>query len=86
MSQAYFYTLIPNKGGRLELVAIAIPDDGDYESPEAVWHSSRTADGHWTNPAESLGKPALRHQAWIAASQSCGPVSLPPDAAVQQQP
>jgi hypothetical protein len=61
MSQAYFYTLIPNKGGRLELVAIAIPDDGDYESPEAVWHSSRTADGHWTNPAESLGKPQ-----WLA--------------------
>jgi hypothetical protein len=29
---------------------------------------------------------ALRHQAWIAASQSCGPVSLPADAAVQQQP
>jgi hypothetical protein len=29
---------------------------------------------------------ALRHQAWIAASQSRGPVSLPPDAAVQQQP
>jgi hypothetical protein len=29
---------------------------------------------------------ALRHQAWGAASQSCGSVSLPPDAAVQQQP
>jgi hypothetical protein len=29
---------------------------------------------------------ALRHQAWGAASQSCGAVSLPPDAAVQQQP
>jgi hypothetical protein len=30
-------------------------------------------------------KMALRHQAWGAASQSCGLVSLPPDAAVQQQ-
>src|SRR5919106_2111441 len=29
--------------------------------------------------------PALRHQAWMASSQSCGPVSLPPDATVQQQ-
>jgi hypothetical protein len=26
---------------------------------------------------------ALRHQAWGAASQSCGLVSLPPDAAMQ---
>jgi hypothetical protein len=29
---------------------------------------------------------ALRHQAWGAVSQPCGPVTLPPDAAVQQQP
>jgi hypothetical protein len=28
---------------------------------------------------------ALRHQAWMASSQSCGLVSLPPDATVQQQ-
>jgi hypothetical protein len=28
---------------------------------------------------------ALRHQAWIATSQPCGSVSLPPDAAVRQQ-
>jgi hypothetical protein len=33
-----------------------------------------------------LSMAALRHQAWIAASQSRGPVSLPRDAAVQQQP
>jgi hypothetical protein len=36
--------------------------------------------------AALLGKLALRHQAWGAASQSCGSVSLPPDAAMQQQP
>jgi hypothetical protein len=29
---------------------------------------------------------ALRQQAWERPPQSCGPVSLPPDAAVQQQP
>jgi hypothetical protein len=26
---------------------------------------------------------ALRHEAWRATSQPCGPVSLPPDAAMQ---
>jgi hypothetical protein len=34
----------------------------------------------------NLGKRALRYQAWGAASQSCGSMSLPPDAAGQQQP
>ena len=34
---------------------------------------------------KQFDKQALRHQAWIAASQSRGLVSLPPDAAVQQQ-
>ena len=34
----------------------------------------------------ALVKVALRHKAWGAASQSCGSVSLPPDAAMQQQP
>src|SRR5215211_2978777 len=29
---------------------------------------------------------ALRHQTWGTPSQVCGPVSLPDDAAVQQQP
>jgi hypothetical protein len=35
---------------------------------------------------DGVPKGALRHQAWGAASQSYGSVSLPPDAAVQQQP
>jgi hypothetical protein len=30
--------------------------------------------------------PVLCHQAWGAPAHSCGPVSLPGDAAVQQQP
>jgi hypothetical protein len=34
----------------------------------------------------SLRKVALRHQAWGATSPSCGLESLPPDAALQQQP
>jgi hypothetical protein len=38
------------------------------------------------NHAIHQAKPALRHQAWMPSSQSCGPVSLPPDATVQQQP
>jgi NADPH:quinone reductase-like Zn-dependent oxidoreductase len=38
----------------------------------------------WRSSRRSLA--ALRHQAWGAASQSCGSVSLPPDAAMQQQP
>jgi hypothetical protein len=33
--------------------------------------------------AAKLTNPALRHQAWGAASQSCGAVSLPCDAAVE---
>jgi HB1, ASXL, restriction endonuclease HTH domain len=38
------------------------------------------------NPViERHAKPALRYQAWGAVSQACGPVSLPPDSAVQQQ-
>src|SRR5215217_5241541 len=46
----------------------------------------------WPHPLERawpISSPpilALRHQAWGAASQSRGPVSLPPDATVQQQP
>jgi hypothetical protein len=35
---------------------------------------------------QEVTKEALRHQAWGAASQSCGSMSLPLDAAVQQQP
>jgi hypothetical protein len=34
----------------------------------------------------SYDYPALRHQAWGTASQSCGAMSLPPGAAVQSQP
>src|SRR5215217_6876745 len=49
-------------------------------------------DGRFSRPygpgahSRAFRKPALRHQAWGAASQSRGSVSLPPDAAVQQQP
>jgi hypothetical protein len=44
--------------------------------------------GDWLRVLETGSRPkgALRHQAWGAASQSCGSVSLPPDAAMQQQP
>jgi hypothetical protein len=38
------------------------------------------------NTTSWLALTALRHQAWSAVSQSRGPVSLPRDAVVQQQP
>jgi hypothetical protein len=44
-------------------------------------------DAWWNSAAAAIADPvrllALRHQAWGAASQSCGSVSLPRDAAVE---
>ncbi len=47
------------------------------------------ASGQWTGYAASeqarVAYPALRDQAWVTASHSCGGDSVPGDAAVQQE-
>ena len=68
---AMFYTLVPNKGGRVELVAAAIPQGGGR--PQAIWYAGRNADGEWPKGDwDSLGKPddllALRRWPAVAAN------------------
>lgn len=59
MLEAALFTMVPNKGGRLELVAIALQDH-DWESPEAIWHAWLITKSNFQGGWDSLGNPDVK--------------------------